>query len=137
MGLAGELVLFKHSLFFSGKSELMVVLIQYIKCVFLFPPLGRSRGAIISQYYNRTMQLRRRRQSRPSIRDFSHSSRPSIRGYGGVETDLGDLNEEGEMNPRILNHSLHGNQFITWHIYCKMGSTLKYLPTMKHLLFIY
>ncbi|KAM3864574.1 transmembrane channel-like protein 6b [Diretmus argenteus] len=48
--------------------------------------IGRSRGAIISQYYNRTMQLRRRRQSRPSIRDFSRSGRPSIRGYG-VETD--------------------------------------------------
>lgn len=28
------------------------------------------------------MQLRRRRQSRPSIRDFSRSARPSIRGYG-------------------------------------------------------
>ncbi|XP_041839862.1 transmembrane channel-like protein 6b isoform X2 [Melanotaenia boesemani] len=46
--------------------------------------IGRSRGAIISQYYNRTMQLRRRRQSRPAIRDFSHSARPSIRGYGMV-----------------------------------------------------
>ncbi|MBN3313500.1 TMC6 protein, partial [Atractosteus spatula] len=44
--------------------------------------IGRNRGAIISQYYNRTLQLRRRHQSRPSIRDFSHSSRPSIRGYG-------------------------------------------------------
>ncbi|XP_019960488.2 transmembrane channel-like protein 6b [Paralichthys olivaceus] len=44
--------------------------------------IGRSRGAIISQYYNRTMQLRRRKQSRPSIRDFSRSARPSIRGYG-------------------------------------------------------
>lgn len=64
----------------------------------VFFPLfaGRSRGAIISQYYNRTMQLRRHRQSRPSIRDFSRSSRPSIRGYGGVESDGGDLNEEGE-----------------------------------------
>ncbi|KAJ0033275.1 hypothetical protein NQD34_000382 [Periophthalmus magnuspinnatus] len=48
--------------------------------------IGRNRGAIISQYYNRTMQLRRRRQSRPSIRDFSRSSRPSIRGYG-IEAD--------------------------------------------------
>ncbi|XP_044047320.1 transmembrane channel-like protein 6b [Siniperca chuatsi] len=51
--------------------------------------IGRSRGAIISQYYNRTMQLRRRRQSRPSIRDFSHSARPSIRGYG-MEADSTD-----------------------------------------------
>ncbi|XP_056265425.1 transmembrane channel-like protein 6b isoform X2 [Pseudoliparis swirei] len=48
--------------------------------------IGRSRGAIISQYYNRTMQLRRRRQSRPAIRDFSRSARPSIRGYG-MEAD--------------------------------------------------
>lgn len=64
--------------------------------------IGRSRGAIISQYYNRTMQLRRRRQSRPSIRDFSHSSRPSIRGYGGVESDLGDLNEEETKRERLV-----------------------------------
>uniref|UniRef100_A0A9J7Z051 Transmembrane channel-like protein n=1 Tax=Cyprinus carpio carpio TaxID=630221 RepID=A0A9J7Z051_CYPCA len=48
--------------------------------------IGRSRGAIISQYCNRTMQLRRRRQSRPSIQHFPRSARPSIRGYG-VETD--------------------------------------------------
>lgn len=46
---------------------------------------GRNRGAIISQYYNRTMQLRRRRQSRPSIKDLSHSARPSIQGYGNEE----------------------------------------------------
>ncbi|KAM6940471.1 transmembrane channel-like protein 6b [Xenentodon cancila] len=52
--------------------------------------IGRSRGAIISQYYNRTMQLRRRRQSRPAIRDFSRSARPSIRGYG-MEGDTTDV----------------------------------------------
>uniref|UniRef100_A0A4W6CC16 Transmembrane channel-like protein n=1 Tax=Lates calcarifer TaxID=8187 RepID=A0A4W6CC16_LATCA len=51
--------------------------------------IGRNRGAIISQYYNKTMQLRRRRQSRPAIRDFSHSARPSIRGYG-MEADTPD-----------------------------------------------
>ncbi|XP_034044354.1 transmembrane channel-like protein 6b [Thalassophryne amazonica] len=51
--------------------------------------IGRSRGAIISQYYNRTMQLRRRRQSRPAIQDISRSARPSIRGYG-VESDSTD-----------------------------------------------
>ncbi|XP_062412816.1 transmembrane channel-like protein 6b [Sardina pilchardus] len=66
--------------------------------------IGRSRGAIISQYYNRTMQLRRRRQSRPSIRDFSHSSRPSIRGYGGVESDMGDLQEEEAKRERLVNN---------------------------------
>ncbi|XP_061625843.1 transmembrane channel-like protein 6b isoform X3 [Phyllopteryx taeniolatus] len=57
--------------------------------------IGRSRGAIISQYYNRTMQLRRRKQSRPSIQDFSRSARPSIRGYG-METD----NTDAEVNKR-------------------------------------
>ncbi|KAM9769181.1 transmembrane channel-like protein 6b isoform 1-T1 [Menidia menidia] len=60
--------------------------------------IGRSRGAIISQYYNRTMQLRRRRQSRPAIRDFSRSARPSIRGYG-MEADSTDA-EETEMSKR-------------------------------------
>uniref|UniRef100_H3D965 Transmembrane channel-like protein n=1 Tax=Tetraodon nigroviridis TaxID=99883 RepID=H3D965_TETNG len=50
--------------------------------------IGRNRGAIISQYYNRTMQLRRRRQSRPSIKHLEHSARPSIRGYGHGEDTL-------------------------------------------------
>uniref|UniRef100_A0AAQ5YER1 Transmembrane channel-like protein n=1 Tax=Amphiprion ocellaris TaxID=80972 RepID=A0AAQ5YER1_AMPOC len=59
---------------------------------------GRSRGAIISQYYNRTMQLRRRRQSRPSIKDFSRSARPSIRGYG-MEADEAD-GEDTEVSKR-------------------------------------
>ncbi|XP_031430767.1 transmembrane channel-like protein 6b isoform X2 [Clupea harengus] len=66
--------------------------------------IGRSRGAIISQYYNRTMQLRRRKQSRPSIRDFSRSSRPSIRGYGGVDSDLGDFTEEETKRERLVNN---------------------------------
>ncbi|XP_070683893.1 transmembrane channel-like protein 6b [Pempheris klunzingeri] len=57
--------------------------------------IGRNRGAIISQYYNRTMQLRRRR---PSIRNFSRSARPSIRGYG-MEADSIDA-EEGEVSKR-------------------------------------
>uniref|UniRef100_A0A8C1YAI8 Transmembrane channel-like 6b n=1 Tax=Cyprinus carpio TaxID=7962 RepID=A0A8C1YAI8_CYPCA len=57
--------------------------------------IGRSRGAIISQYCNRTMQLRRRRQSRPSIQHFPRSARPSIRGYG-VETDAAGFEEEGK-----------------------------------------
>ncbi|XP_041075688.1 transmembrane channel-like protein 6 isoform X2 [Polyodon spathula] len=54
--------------------------------------IGRNRGAIISQYYNRTMKLRRRR-SRPSIQDQSHSSRPSICGHQ-VETDPEAAGEE-------------------------------------------
>ncbi|XP_068585096.1 transmembrane channel-like protein 6b [Cebidichthys violaceus] len=66
--------------------------------------IGRSRGAIISQYYNRTMQLRRRRQSRPAIRDFSRSARPSIRGYGieGDGTDAEDA--EASKRERLVNN---------------------------------
>ncbi|XP_023189062.1 transmembrane channel-like protein 6 isoform X1 [Xiphophorus maculatus] len=55
--------------------------------------IGRSRGAIISQYYNRTAELRRRTQRRASIKDFSRSARPSIRGYG-VEVDTTDSAEK-------------------------------------------
>ncbi|XP_065809228.1 transmembrane channel-like protein 6b [Labrus bergylta] len=66
--------------------------------------IGRSRGAIISQYYNRTMQLRRRRQSRPSIKDFSHSARPSIRGYG-MEADSTDAQDaEASKRERLVNN---------------------------------
>ncbi|XP_078133322.1 transmembrane channel-like protein 6b [Sander vitreus] len=63
--------------------------------------IGRSRGAIISQYYNRTMQLRRRRQSRPAIRDFSCSARPSIRCYG-MEVDSTDA--EASKRDRLVNN---------------------------------
>lgn len=63
--------------------------------------IGRNRGAIISQYYNKTMQLRRRRQSRPSIRDFSRSARPSIRGYG-MEADSTDA--EVSKRERLVNN---------------------------------
>ncbi|XP_035516607.1 transmembrane channel-like protein 6b isoform X2 [Morone saxatilis] len=66
--------------------------------------IGRSRGAIISQYYNRTMQLRRRRQSRPAIRDFSRSARPSIRGYG-MEADSTDAEgTEASKRERLVNN---------------------------------
>ncbi|XP_068606810.1 transmembrane channel-like protein 6b [Brachionichthys hirsutus] len=66
--------------------------------------IGRSRGAIISQYYNRTMQLRRRRQSRPAIRDFPRSSRPSIRGYG-MEADTMDAEgAEVSKTERLVNN---------------------------------
>ncbi|XP_031513686.1 transmembrane channel-like protein 6 isoform X7 [Papio anubis] len=42
--------------------------------------IGRSRGAIISQYYSRTVQLRRR-SSRPLLGNFVLSARPSLRLY--------------------------------------------------------
>lgn len=57
---------------------------------------GRSQGAILSQYYTRTMQMCRRRQSRPSIRTFSRSARPSICGYRVDSNALFD--REGEEN---------------------------------------
>lgn len=40
------------------------------------------------------MRLRRRRQSRPSIKDLSHSARPSIRGYGSEEDTTDSEGEE-------------------------------------------
>uniref|UniRef100_A0A671MGP5 Transmembrane channel-like protein n=2 Tax=Sinocyclocheilus anshuiensis TaxID=1608454 RepID=A0A671MGP5_9TELE len=65
--------------------------------------IGRSRGAIISQYCNRTMQLRRRRQSRPSIQHFPRSARPSIRGYR-METDAAGFEEEENKRERLVNN---------------------------------
>lgn len=54
--------------------------------------IGRSRGAIISQYYNRTVRLRRR-ASRPQLRDLGRSARPSLRLYD-LELDSAALEEE-------------------------------------------
>lgn len=56
--------------------------------------IGRSRGAIISQYYNRTVKLRRR-ASRPELKAASRSARPSLRLYD-LELDPMVLEEEGE-----------------------------------------
>ncbi|XP_040438188.1 transmembrane channel-like protein 6 isoform X4 [Falco naumanni] len=47
--------------------------------------IGRSRGAIISKYYNRTARLRRR-SSRPPLQQLCHAARPSLRQYD-LETD--------------------------------------------------
>ncbi|NXH15449.1 TMC6 protein, partial [Bucco capensis] len=47
--------------------------------------IGRSRGAIISQYYNRTARLRRQ-SSRPPLQQLSRTARPSLRQYD-LETD--------------------------------------------------
>ncbi|XP_025855638.2 transmembrane channel-like protein 6 isoform X1 [Vulpes vulpes] len=54
--------------------------------------IGRSRGAIISQYYNRTVRLRRR-VSRPELRGVGRSARPSLRLYD-LELDPVALEEE-------------------------------------------
>lgn len=55
--------------------------------------IGRSRGAIISQYYNRTVRLRRRRNSRPVLGQVLCSARPSLRLYD-LELDSAALEEE-------------------------------------------
>ncbi|NXK12642.1 TMC6 protein, partial [Herpetotheres cachinnans] len=47
--------------------------------------IGRSRGAIISKYYNRTARLRRR-SSRPPLQQLCRAARPSLRQYD-LETD--------------------------------------------------
>ncbi|XP_075025347.1 transmembrane channel-like protein 6 isoform X2 [Calonectris borealis] len=47
--------------------------------------IGRSRGAIISQYYNRTARLQRR-SSRPPLQQLCRTARPSLRQYD-LETD--------------------------------------------------
>ncbi|XP_074967258.1 transmembrane channel-like protein 6 isoform X3 [Phalacrocorax aristotelis] len=47
--------------------------------------IGRSRGAIISQYYNRTARLRRR-SSHPPLQQLCRAARPSLRQYD-LETD--------------------------------------------------
>ncbi|XP_030361877.1 transmembrane channel-like protein 6 isoform X2 [Strigops habroptila] len=47
--------------------------------------IGRSRGAIISQYYNRTARLRRR-SSRPPLQQLCRAARPSLRLYD-LESD--------------------------------------------------
>ncbi|XP_040496066.1 transmembrane channel-like protein 6 isoform X2 [Ursus maritimus] len=54
--------------------------------------IGRSRGAILSQYYNRTVRLRRR-VSRPEVRGMGRSARPSLRLYD-LELDPAALEEE-------------------------------------------
>ncbi|XP_058532400.1 transmembrane channel-like protein 6 [Ochotona princeps] len=56
--------------------------------------IGRSRGAIISQYYNRTAQRRwRRGSSRPLLGDLVPSARPSLR-LRDLEVDSSAQEEE-------------------------------------------
>lgn len=55
-------------------------------------PTGRSRGAIISQYYNRSVRLRR--ASRPQLQVLGRA-RPSLRLYD-LELGAETLEDEGE-----------------------------------------
>lgn len=59
----------------------------------LLLPAGHSRGAIISQYYNRTARLRRR-SSRPPLQQLCRAARPSLRQYD-LETDPARATLEG------------------------------------------
>ncbi|XP_027968634.1 transmembrane channel-like protein 6 isoform X4 [Eumetopias jubatus] len=54
--------------------------------------IGRSRGAVICQYYNRSVRLRRR-VSRPELKGVGRSARPSLRLYD-LELDPVALQEE-------------------------------------------
>nr|XP_054367130.1 transmembrane channel-like protein 6 [Mirounga angustirostris] len=54
--------------------------------------IGRSRGAVICQCYNRSVQLRRR-VSRPELKGVGRSARPSLRLYD-LELDPAALQEE-------------------------------------------
>ncbi|XP_059509663.1 transmembrane channel-like protein 6 [Stegostoma tigrinum] len=58
--------------------------------------IGRSRGAIISEYYNRTLRLRRQR-ARPALKDMPRSMRPSIRDVAAL-----DENCEEELEKKKL-----------------------------------
>ncbi|XP_045425520.1 transmembrane channel-like protein 6 isoform X3 [Lemur catta] len=67
--------------------------------------IGRSRGAIISQYYNRTVRLRRR-SSRPLLGDVvTRSARPSIRLY---DLELDPAAQEVEEKQNLLVKELQG-----------------------------
>ncbi|XP_013869463.1 transmembrane channel-like protein 6b [Austrofundulus limnaeus] len=71
--------------------------------------IGRNRGAIISQYCNKTLQLRRRRQSKPADRVFSRSSRPSIRAYDleadTTDSESRDLTKQDQLVNNLQNLS--------------------------------
>ncbi|XP_042658593.1 transmembrane channel-like protein 6 isoform X2 [Tyto alba] len=58
--------------------------------------IGRSRGAIIAQYYNRTARLRRR-SSRPPLQQLCRAARPSLRQYD-LETDPATATLEEKRN---------------------------------------
>uniref|UniRef100_H3B7P0 Transmembrane channel-like protein n=1 Tax=Latimeria chalumnae TaxID=7897 RepID=H3B7P0_LATCH len=64
--------------------------------------IGRSRGAIISQYYNRTLKLRRKK-SRPTLQNMPRSSRPSIR---ECDWEPGVMKDEEEERRRLLTKEL-------------------------------
>ncbi|XP_061471864.1 transmembrane channel-like protein 6 [Rhineura floridana] len=60
--------------------------------------IGHSRGAILSQYYNRTARLRRK-SSRAPLQEVSRSARPSIR---QLDLELDSSREEEETKRSLL-----------------------------------
>ncbi|XP_055971726.1 transmembrane channel-like protein 6 [Sorex fumeus] len=64
--------------------------------------IGRSRGAVISQYYNRTVRLR---ASRPRLRALGRSARPSLRTY---DLELDPVAREEQEKRRLLARELQG-----------------------------
>ncbi|XP_062976223.1 transmembrane channel-like protein 6 isoform X2 [Elgaria multicarinata webbii] len=60
--------------------------------------IGRSRGAILSQYYNRTAKLRRR-SSRAPLQEISRSARPSFR---QLDLELDSSHEEEDTKRSLL-----------------------------------
>ncbi|XP_067319937.1 transmembrane channel-like protein 6 isoform X1 [Anolis sagrei] len=73
--------------------------------------IGRSRGAILSQYYNRTARLRRR-SSRVPLQKVSRSARPSVRQLD-LELDSGQEEEETKRTLLVKElRSLPANQRI-------------------------
>ncbi|KAH0629397.1 hypothetical protein JD844_011449 [Phrynosoma platyrhinos] len=73
--------------------------------------IGRSRGAILSQYYNRTARLRRR-STRVPLQEVSRSARPSVRQLD-IELDSGHEEEDSKRNLLVKElRSLPANQRI-------------------------
>ncbi|XP_006869721.1 PREDICTED: transmembrane channel-like protein 6 [Chrysochloris asiatica] len=66
--------------------------------------IGRSRGAIISQYYNRTVRLRRR-GSRSLHSVVDHAARPSLRSH---DLELDPATREEEEKRGLLVRELQG-----------------------------
>ncbi|XP_037664394.1 transmembrane channel-like protein 6 isoform X2 [Choloepus didactylus] len=66
--------------------------------------IGRSRGAIISQFYNRTARLRRR-SGRPLLGDVAPSARPSLH---RLDPELDPTSREEEEKRRLLVKELQG-----------------------------
>ncbi|GCB62753.1 hypothetical protein scyTo_0009576 [Scyliorhinus torazame] len=77
--------------------------------------IGRSRGAVISDYCNRTLRFRRKR-ARPALSDMARSMRPSIRDVAALDENCEE--EVGKhMTSNCKDHScgpLENNHLPCW-----------------------